>query len=162
MFNTRKSALVIAALLSLGAPALAGTSSTQTDYDNAALSLSADGTYAQAVSFSVPSTAITLTAQQIRPDNSFTVSIPVTNTTDRDIDVSVVNQAPTGTGAAHLTVSGVSTTANIKPGEVATLTFTLTFDSSTSAAQAGQTVSVVFDVSATASANNTSSSGSSF
>lgn len=161
MFNAKKSALVIAALLSFAAPAFA-VDSTQTDYDNASMSLSAEGTYSQAVSFSVPSTAITLTAQQIRPDNSFTVSIPVTNTTDRDIDVSVVNQAPTGTGAAHLTVSGVSTTANIKPGEVATLTFTLTFDSSTSAAQAGQTVSVVFDVSATASANNTSASGSSF
>lgn len=162
MFNTRKSALVIAALLSLGAPALAGTSSTQTDYDNAALSLSADGTYAQAVSFSVPSTTVTLSAEQIRPGNSFTLTIPVTNTTDRDIDVSAVAKTPTGTGAANLTVSGVSTTATIKPGEDATLTFTLTFDNSTDAAQAGQTVQVVFDVSATASANNTSSSGSSF
>ena len=161
MFNAKKSALVIAALLSFAAPAFA-VDSTQTDYDHAALSLSADGTYAQAVSFSVPSTAITLTAQQIRPGNSFTLSIPVTNTTDRDIDVSVVAKTPTGTGAANLTVSGVSTTATIKPGDDATLTFTLTFDNSTDAAQAGQTVQVVFDVRATASANNTSSSGSSF
>ncbi|AXG98115.1 hypothetical protein DVJ83_01870 [Deinococcus wulumuqiensis] len=162
MFNARKSALVIAALLTLAAPALAQTSSNQTDYDNAILSLSAAGTYAKAVSFSVPSTTVTLKAEQIRPGNSFTLSIPVTNTTDRDIDVSAVAKTPTGTGAANLTVSGVSPTATIMPGEDATLTFTLTFDSSTDEAQAGQTVQVVFDVSATASANNTSSSDSSF
>lgn len=161
MFNAKKSALVIAALLSFAAPAFA-VDSTQTNYDNASMSLSAAGTYAQAVSFSVPSPTVTLSAEQIRPGNSFTLSIPVTNTTDRDINVSAVAQAPSGTGAAHLKVSGVSTTATIKPGEDATLTFTLTFDNSTDAAQAGQTVSVVFDVSATASANNTLASGSSF
>lgn len=161
MFTAKKLALGFAALLTLSTPALAEVS-TQTDYDNATMSLNADGTFSQAVSFSIPSTAITLSAGQIRPGNSFTVSVPVTNTTDRDIDVSVVNQAPTGTGAAHLTVSGVSTTATVKPGEVATLTFTLAFDSATDAAQAGQSIKVVFDVSATASANNTSTSGSSF
>lgn len=161
MFTAKKLALGFAALLTLSAPALA-EGSTQTDYDNAALELTVNGTHAQAVKFSVPSTKISLSAEQIRPGNSFTVSIPVTNTTDRDIDVSVTNGAPSGTGAAHLAVTGDITTATIKPGEMATLTFTLAFDSSTSAAQAGQTVSVVFNVSATASASNTSTSDSSF
>ncbi|MDO4264461.1 MAG: hypothetical protein Q4C67_09720, partial [Deinococcus sp.] len=60
----KKTALVI--LLAALSSALA-VSSTQTDYDNASLSLTAQGTYAEAVSFSVPSTELTLSAEQIRP-----------------------------------------------------------------------------------------------
>lgn len=157
MFKKTAFVILFAALTS----ALA-VDSTQTDYDHAALSLSAQGTYAQAVSFSIPSTELTLSAEQVRPGNSFTVSIPVTNTTDRAIDVSAVAAAPTGTGASHLTVQAVSAQATLPAGQTTTLTFTLSFDASTEAAQAGQTVSVMFDVTAVAAADNTSTEDSSF
>ncbi|ADY25667.1 hypothetical protein Deipr_0500 [Deinococcus proteolyticus MRP] len=153
--------ITFAVLLAVFTSALAD-SSVSTDYDNASLSLTAAGTYAQAVSFSVPRTAITLSAAQIRPGNSFTVSIPVTNTTDREIDVAAVAAAPTGTGAAHLKVTAQSASATLPAGGQTNLTFLLSFDDSTDVSQGEQTVSVVFDVSATAAASNTSGADSSF
>ncbi|MDO4264460.1 MAG: hypothetical protein Q4C67_09715, partial [Deinococcus sp.] len=94
--------------------------------------------------------------------NSFTVSIPVTNTTDRTIKLTATAGAPSGTGAAQLTVAPVNAEASVPAGQTTTLTFTLAFSSSMDAAQAGQTVAVVFDVAATAGDDNTSAEGSSF
>lgn len=140
--------VALSALLALTAPALA-ESSTQTDYNNASMSLTASGTFAEAVSFTIPSTTVTLDSQQVRPGNSFTVTIPVTNTTDREIRVKAVVSGQTGAGADHLTVTPGNDEQTIAPGTEAELTFTFTFDGSTDAAQAGKGVSVTFNVTAT-------------
>lgn len=140
--------VALAALLALTTPALAATSE-QTDYNSASMSLTANGTFAGVVSFTVPGTTVTLDSQQVRPGNSFTVTIPVTNTADREITVRATAGTPSGAGANHLTVTPTNAEETVAVGGTAELTFTFTFDGSTDTAQAGQDVKVTFEVTAT-------------
>ncbi|GAA4001638.1 hypothetical protein GCM10022631_10230 [Deinococcus rubellus] len=152
MRNFKNIALI--AVLALTGSAFAVTSSTPTDYDNATLAVTATGATAQNVSFTVPSTSLTITTGYMRPSATYTVTVPVTNTTDRKITVSAV-ATPTGTGASLVTVTGGVTLTDLAPGADGVLTYTVNTSASASAADfAGKSVTITFDISATSSSIN--------
>lgn len=140
--------LALLAALSLTGVSLA-TGSTSTDYNNATMSLTASGTAGTAVSFTVPSASISIPKEQVRPGASFRVTIPVTNTTDREITVSVM-AVKSGDLSGKLTVTPVEDTATIAAGARGTLVYTFSFAEAVSGDQdiAGQSFAVTFDLSA--------------
>lgn len=135
----------------LTAFALAGAAqaadSTPVDYDHATLTVMASGAYGEAVNFTVPSTTVQLGSGLLRPGATYTVSIPVTNTTDRPITVSVTNAVVGGTGAGLVTLTGGTTSAVVAPNAVGTLTYTVSLDPTLSpAATSSKTVSIEFNL----------------
>lgn len=56
-------------------------------FGSATSSVTATGTYASAVSFTLPSATLAIPTKQVRPGATFTVTIPVTNTTGRSITI---------------------------------------------------------------------------
>ncbi|ULH17468.1 hypothetical protein MF271_20645 (plasmid) [Deinococcus sp. KNUC1210] len=145
--------IVLLSVLALSGSVFAA-SSTAVDYDNATLAITATGTTAQNVSFTVPSTALTISSAYMRPSASYTVAVPVTNTTDRKITVSA---APTvsGSGTSLVTVSGGTDLTDLAAGATGTFTYTVTTSASASAEDfAGKSVIITFDISATSTSTN--------
>ncbi|GGR36012.1 hypothetical protein [Deinococcus ruber] len=145
--------IVLLSVLALSGSVFAATS-TAVDYDHATLAVTASGTTAQNVSFTVPATAVTITSGYMRPSASYTISVPVSNTTDRKITVSAAPTV-TGSGASLVTVSGGTALTDLAAGSDGSLTYTVTTSASASAADfAGKTVTITFDITATSTATN--------
>ena len=138
--------------------ALTGTvsaaSSTSSDYDNATLAVAATGVTAQNVSFTVPSTSVLISSTFMRPAATYTVTVPVTNTTDRLITVSAVPTV-SGSGTALVTVTGGTTLTDLAPGAEGVLTYTVTTSASASVSDfSGKSVTITFAISATSTSVN--------
>lgn len=73
--------------LTLGGAASAAVDSTSSSYGSAYTDITTTGTYQKAVSFSVPNSTLTIPSTQVRPGADFTVTVPVTNTTDHTITI---------------------------------------------------------------------------
>ncbi|GMA16533.1 hypothetical protein E5F05_13750 [Deinococcus metallilatus] len=145
-----KALALVAALLTGGALA---ADSTSTDHNNATMTLTASGTASDAVKFTIAQTTLTIPAAQVRPGASFTVSVPVSNPTSRNIKVSGAAGTPSGGAfSSKLTIAPVNASnVAIAGGSSGTLSYTFTF----AAAQAGDpvytgNVSVTFTITATA------------
>jgi hypothetical protein len=139
--------VLLTAVLALSTGALA-VSSNPVDYDHATLAVLATGSTAQNVSFSVPSTALTISTGFMRPATTYTVTVPVTNTTDRIITVSATS-ATSGTGASLVSVTPSGSPVDLAPGASGTLTFSVMTSTSLSATDfAGKSVTLTFDISA--------------
>ena len=136
----------IAAALILGSTSLAATS-VSTNYDQATLQLTATGQAQKAVNFTVPKASITIPGAQVFPGNSFTVTIPVTNTSDRDITVKV-SSVTTGALGDKLTAETTSDTVTIAPNGLGNLVYTFTRADSMAGdeAIAGKAFTVTFDL----------------
>lgn len=146
MPNRTFTALSLLALLTFPTIAL-GAGSTADGFNGATLSVTATGTAAEQVSFEIPSTSITLDSKAVRPGGTFTVTVPVKNTTDRQINV-VVTPTKNGAAATSLTITGPGT-AIIEPGASSDIVFTFSFAETMTSDEAGQAVEVTFDVKAT-------------
>lgn len=146
MRHSHKLALFTALLLT--GTSFAATS-TPTDYNTATMDLSASGQAGTAVSFTVPSTTVSIPSSQVRPGNSFTVTIPVSNPTDREIVVTVTD-TKSGDLSGKLTVTAVNDSVTIAPGGTGNLVYTFAFDAAAPGDQtiAGQAFSVAFAMSA--------------
>lgn len=140
--------LLALALLTSGA-ALAETS-TPVDYDHANLIVTATGNTAQAVSFTTPSSSLTIRGDNgyLRPGASYTVTVPVTNTTDRMIDVTTATSV-SGSGTDLVTVTPVTSTLTaLAAGASGNLTYTVTVaDATDAAAFASKAVTITFTLS---------------
>lgn len=135
-------AVALLAALSFG-PAFAAAS-TPVDYDTATvLGETADvGTFGQALSFNVAAGSVDLDV--MKPGETYTVTIPVTNTTDRDITVSLENVALTsGSGSVASTVPSDDVT--ITPGMTENLTITVTMKAAADVV-AGSKITLKYDV----------------
>ena len=121
--------------------------STSTGYGAATSAVAASGTYASAVSFTIPDTTLTIPGAQVRPGATFTVTIPVTNTTDRAISIEAGSITNGNTG---LTVIAGANCDTVAQGTVCNLEYTLTFanDSAGAATLGGTDVSVTFAINA--------------
>lgn len=119
-----------ALLTALTCSAAFAVDSMPTGYGSANTTVTASGTYASAVSFTVPSASLNIPTPQVRPGASFTVTVPVTNTTDRSITVSAGTIGKPGNATVVPTVG----TASIASGATGNLMYTITFD--TDSAQA--------------------------
>ncbi|MFC5847261.1 Hsp20/alpha crystallin family protein [Deinococcus petrolearius] len=143
----------IAAALLLGSTSLAATAtSSSTSYDQATMQLEATGAAQEAVNFTVPNASITIPGSQVFPGNSFTVTIPVSNTSDRDIRVTVSDPGVTGDLAGKLTVTPVKTSADIVAGGSGSLSYTFTLADSVKGDQTieGKAFTVTFSLTGTA------------
>jgi len=129
MRNLKTSLLIAALALSNAAFAVGSTS---TGFGTATSSASASGTYASIVSFTIPTASLTIPSNQVRPGASFTVTIPVTNTTDRTI--TVTPSAVTG-GASNVTVS-TPLAHDIATGASFSFVYTVTFAADSAAGSA--------------------------
>ena len=101
--------------------------SEPTGYGTAESSVTATGTYASAVSFTLPNGLLTIPKKQVRPGASFTVTIPVTNTTDRPITVTAGPVTGTGVGSYVTVVIDEGEVTIAKDGTLS-LAYTVTFD----------------------------------
>lgn len=121
--------------------AFAVESSTPTGYGTATASVTATGTYASAVSFTLPNATLTIPTKQVRPGATFTVTIPVTNTTDRSITITPGDVTAPG----NVTVTNTSGPVAILAGDAGNLVYTVTFaDDAASYATLTGDVSLVF------------------
>ena len=152
MRNLKNIALIAA--FALTGSVFAATSSTPAGYDGATLTIAGISTTARSVSFTVPSTTVTITSGYLRPSAVYTVTVPVTNTTDRKITVSAAPTV-TGTGAGLVTVSGGGTLTDLSPNTEGVMNYTVTMTSAADAAAfAGKSVTLTFDISATSTSIN--------
>lgn len=137
-------ALMTALTLSSAAFAtMPGFPSQPVDYGTAVNQVTATGTYQSAVSFTVPSTTLTIPSAQVRPGAHFTVTIPVMNTTDRTITISDnVSSAMAG----DVTVMPTFGPVDVLSGDYGNFTYDLTFpaDAMGSEIYGGQPVQIVF------------------
>jgi hypothetical protein len=146
--------MALLAVLALPGSAFAAVDSAPAGYDDATLAVTATGSTAQNVSFSVSSTAVTITPDFMRPSSTYTVTVPVTNTTNRKITVSAT-ATPSGTGASLITVTGGAPLTDLAPGATGNLTYTVITSASASATDfAGKSVTITFDISATSTSTN--------
>ncbi len=127
MRNFKSFALIAA--LALSNAAYAVTPSTPVDYDNAtATGLSTEvGTFKQKVSFNIVSSSVDLTV--MKPGQAYTITIPVENTTDRDIAVSLDDVTATDGDEAVALIEAsheVGTELVIPAGEILPLTIVVT------------------------------------
>lgn len=151
MRNFKNIALIAA--LALGSSAFA-VGSTPLDYDHATAVVVASGTTAQSVSFSVPQTTVAISSGYMRPGATYTVEVPVTNTTDRKISISA-DSVLSGDGAALVTLSGGAAVDDVMPGETATLSYTVILSSAADAAAfAGKSVTLTFTINAASTSTN--------
>ena len=97
--------------------------SEPTGYGTAESSVTATGTYASAVSFTLPNGLLTIPKKQVRPGASFTVTIPVTNTTDRPITITAGNV----TAPDNVIVANTSGPVPIAAGEEGYLIYSIDF-----------------------------------
>lgn len=136
----------VAAALILGSTSLAATS-VSTSYDQATLQLAATGTAQEAVSFTVPRASITIPGAQVFPGNSFTVTIPVTNTSDRKVKVSV-SGVTGGDLAGKLTITPTVDSVELIASSADNLVYTFTLADSVTGdeAIAGKAFTVTFDL----------------
>lgn len=147
MRQTRIFAIVT--VLLLGSTSLAVTS-TSTNYDQATMQLTATGAAQEAVNFTVPSASITIPGAQVFPGNSFTVTIPVTNTSDRKIKVSVIGVTG-GDLAGKLTITPDISSAELEANSGDKLVYTFTLAKSVAGDQSieGKAFTVTFDLTGT-------------
>ncbi|MCD0157911.1 hypothetical protein [Deinococcus sp. 6GRE01] len=138
-------AALLTTILALSTANAAG--STSTGFGSATSTMTASGTYASAVSFTIPDTTLTIPKAQVRPGATFTVTIPVTNTTDRAITIEAGEITNGNTG---LTIIAGANCDTVAPGGLCNLEYTLTFanDSAGAAALGGTDVSVTFAINA--------------
>lgn len=138
-------AVLLTTLLALSTANAAG--STSTGFGAATSTMTATGTYASAVSFTIPDATLIIPAAQVRPGATFKVIIPVTNTTDRAISIEAGTVTNGNTG---LTVLAGANCDTVTAGAVCNLEYTLTFaaDSAGAAAFGGTDVSVTFAINA--------------
>lgn len=138
-------AALLTTILALSTANAAG--STSTGFGSATSNMTASGTYASAVSFTIPDTTLTIPKAQVRPGATFTVTIPVTNTTDRAITIEAGEITNGNTG---LTIIAGANCDTVAPGDPCNLVYTLTFanDSTGAAALGGTAVSVTFAINA--------------
>lgn len=136
----------LATALLLGSTSLAATS-TPDSYDQATLQLAATGTAQEAVNFTVPKAEITIPGAQVFPGNSFTVTIPVTNTSDREIEVKV-SSVTTGALGDKLTAETANDTVTIAPAGTGNLVYTFTLADAVSGDQSieGKAFTVTFNL----------------
>ena len=142
MRNIKTAALLSILALSTAASAV---DSTSTGYGSAESSVTASGTYASNVSFSVPSATLAIPSAQVRPGATFKISIPVTNKTDRAVTFTagVVGKP---NNAEVTSPSAITVAANT----TGTLVYTITFnaDTAASAALAGSSANFTFPITA--------------
>ncbi|MFN4253263.1 hypothetical protein [Deinococcus sp.] len=138
-------AALLTTILALSTANAAG--STSTGFGSATSTMTASGTYASAVSFTIPDTTLTIPKAQVRPGATFTVTIPVTNTTDRAITIEAGSITNGNTG---LTIIAGTNCDTVAPGDLCNLEYTLTFASdSVAAATLGETdITVAFAIDA--------------
>lgn len=141
MRHFKSTALALGLLLS-GA-ALAVESGT---YNRATMTVTAQGAYGEAVNFTIPSATIALDTKALKPGQLYTVSVPVTNTTDRPIRVSLITLVKTGEAADEATVDATTETTDIEPGQVGNLIFTVQMSGSGGAGLAGKTLGVQYTI----------------
>lgn len=116
--------LILMTAFALSTAGYAATS-TSDGFGNAEATAEASGTYATAVSFTLPSANLSIPSQQIRPGATFTITIPVTNTTDRKVDIS----AGTVGKPANATVVNTTTSfPDVAAGATVPMVYTITFD----------------------------------
>ncbi len=137
--------LALVTALSLSSAAFATATSTPLTYDTATLAVTATGSTAQAVNFTVPSTSVSISDGYLRPGMTYTITVPVTNSTDRAIDItSDFDVAGTGAGLVTVTPIMGSITGLVAQSN-GTLTYTVRMtDAQDAAAFAGKGVTVTF------------------
>lgn len=146
--------LSLLTLLTLGTLAGAVTS-TSNNYDSATVSGQATqvGSFGQAVSFDVSTGTVALNAgtmgETLKPGETYTVTIPVTNTTDRAITLSLANVAVTE-GSASVAATTFSEAITLPAGASGELTISVTL-ASASDVVASTSVSVSYSVNGAAS-----------
>ncbi|GMA14080.1 hypothetical protein E5F05_18445 [Deinococcus metallilatus] len=142
----RKVASLLAALI-LSSPVLA-INSTQTDYDHASADVIASGSIGDGVSFTIDESQVTLPVGQMKPGATYTVNIPVQNTSANSIDATAT--ATTTDGATYVAnVDGTGTSsATIGAGATGNLIFRVTLSSNANV-PAGATVTIKFTVNGT-------------
>ncbi|GGM30305.1 hypothetical protein GCM10008956_02930 [Deinococcus arenae] len=135
-------AVALLAALSFG-PAFAAAS-TPVDYDTAAvLGETADvGTFGQALSFNVAAGLVDLNV--MKPGETYTVTIPVANTTDRDITVSLEHVELTS-GSDSVASTVLSGDVTITPGGTQNLTIKVTTKAAADVV-AGSKITLKYDV----------------
>ncbi|GAA5534689.1 hypothetical protein [Deinococcus aluminii] len=142
----RKVASLLAALI-LSSPALA-VSSTPTDYNHATAEVSVTGSYGGGVSFTIDESQITLPVGQMKPGATYTVTIPVQNTSANSIDVTATSSVTDGaTYVARVDGTGTNS-ATIAAGSSGNLTFRVTLSSDANVT-AGTAVTIKFTVNGT-------------
>lgn len=121
MRNFKNIALI--AVLALSNAAFA-VDSNGTSFGTAESTVTASGTYSSAVKFTLPAASLTIPSQQVRPGAAFTITIPVTNTTGRAINIS----AGTVTGApTNVTITPPAPHLNVADGATAQLVYEIEF-----------------------------------
>ncbi|MBZ9750315.1 hypothetical protein GO986_15285 [Deinococcus sp. HMF7620] len=144
----RKFSVLALTTLLLLPSALAETSTGDT-YDRASMTVTASGAYGEAVNFEVPDTALNLDASALRPGATYTISVPVTNTTDRPIVVTGTS-AVTGSYQGNVIVTAVTGSLTLAPGGTGELQYTIGLPSDAAiSATAGKTVTVTFSLEGT-------------
>ncbi|WP_155299521.1 hypothetical protein [Deinococcus kurensis] len=135
-------AVALLAALSFG-PAFAAAS-TPVDYDAATvLGETADvGTFGQALSFNVAAGSVDLSV--MKPGVTYTVTIPVANTTDRDITVSLKDVAFTS-GSDSVDTMVIGSDVTITPGGTQNLTIKVTTKAAADVV-AGSKITLKYDV----------------
>lgn len=144
--------LKIAALVSslLLSTAVAATSES-TDFDTAIVNgeSATVGTFGEAVNFTVSTGNIDLDI--MKPGETYTITIPVTNTTDRAINLTLKNVlASSGNSSVASMVSSTQVTPlQLAAGQSGDLTITVTMKGAGEVV-AGDTVTISYDVEGTA------------
>ncbi|AFD26981.1 hypothetical protein [Deinococcus gobiensis] len=120
MRNIKNIALLLTFALSTAATAI---TSTSTGYGSATASVTASGTYASNVSFTLPAASLEIPSAQVRPGATFKITIPVTNTTDRKVTITAgIVGAP-----ANVTVTA-PTPVPANAGATVNLVYIIAFD----------------------------------
>jgi len=143
MRHFKSTALALGLLLSGAAYA---AESTSLEYNMASMTVTAEGAYGEAVNFTIPNATIPLDTKALKPGQLYTVTVPVTNTTDRPIRVTLKSLDKFGTAANEATVVATTNTVDIAPGLDGILTFTVQMSENTDAGLAGKTLRVRYTI----------------
>ncbi len=147
MRNLKIAALVSSLLLGT---AFAATS-TPTDFDTATVSgeSATVGTFGEAVNFTVSTSSIDLTV--MKPGETYTITIPVTNTTDRAINLTLKNVLASAgdSSVASIVSSTQATPLQLAAGASGELIIAVTLKGAGDVV-AGDTVTISYDVEGTA------------
>ncbi len=125
MRNFKTLALITALTLSA---AIAQSTSTSDGFGNAEATATASGAYASAVSFTLPTASLSIPSQQIRPGATFTITVPVTNTTDRAVNISAGDVVAPANADVEKTTASFN---GVAPGATVKLIYTITFSPDT-------------------------------
>ncbi|GAA5534102.1 hypothetical protein [Deinococcus aluminii] len=106
-----------------------------------------EAAFGEAVNFTMLASSVELSAEFLKPGGSYTVSIPVTNDTDRPITVNLLEIRKSGTYDGSLvTVTPTTSSVPLAAGGSITIEFTVKLpEDATIAKTASKTLTLTFD-----------------